>query len=292
MIAIYPDLCYTSNCLDEQKRGVLLLNAVTKHNISIVGKAPLVSGLTTSRCSSRQRRQANKGSFVMAKMSWVWIAGFFEGEGNVFWQEGKKGTKQSLHGRATIGQKAKAPLQEIHDFLIEQGFCEPSFYLRRANTSLRSTECWILTINRRDDVIRFYSEISSYLIEKKAQAEFVLNRLTQNRDERDSILLRAAELKKSGMSWREVSRQLGIGRRSLINYATSKGIDLERTGKREDGKSWKQDRVDRGLCERCGQPRGEDGTMRTCQSCAVKIRAWRNEYRRIHGRNDRKKIKG
>lgn len=60
-------MCYTSNCLDEQNRGVLLLNAVTKHNISIVGKAPLVSGLT-SRCSSRQRRQANKGRFVMFKL--------------------------------------------------------------------------------------------------------------------------------------------------------------------------------------------------------------------------------
>jgi hypothetical protein len=38
-------------------------NAVAQHNTFIVGKAPLVCGLT-SRCSLRQRRQAHEGRFV------------------------------------------------------------------------------------------------------------------------------------------------------------------------------------------------------------------------------------
>lgn len=56
---------YNISCLDVQDRGVLLLNAVNSTQSIIVGKAPLISGFT-SRCTSRQRQQANKGRFVMA----------------------------------------------------------------------------------------------------------------------------------------------------------------------------------------------------------------------------------
>jgi hypothetical protein len=164
----------------------------------------------------------------MNKISWQWIAGFFEGEGNVFWQEGKAGTKQGLHGRATLGQKDKAALQAIYDFLIDAGFSAPSFYLRpeiKNPTSYgRSCPVWILTINRRDDVIRFYTEVIPFLFEKRKKAEYVLNRLTQQRDERDRILKEAKQMRLSGSTWREISEKLGVSSTGLTNYMRSAGM--------------------------------------------------------------------
>lgn len=66
-LAIKPDLCYTSKCLDECFTGRFVLsNAINSTQYFIVGKAPRISGLT-SRHSSRQRWQANAGRFVMSR---------------------------------------------------------------------------------------------------------------------------------------------------------------------------------------------------------------------------------
>src|SRR3989304_6390808 len=98
----------------------------------------------------------------MMKVSWQWIAGFFEGEGHIYWQEGKKGTRQGTGGRCIIGQKCKEPLQAVYDFLIDQGFHVPAFYLRpKSKVVERSIEIWILTVQWRDDVINFLSNIES-----------------------------------------------------------------------------------------------------------------------------------
>lgn len=224
----------------------------------------------------------------MVEISWEWVAGFFEGEGCIFWQEGKKGTKQSTCGRATIGQKEKAPLQAIYAFLIEQGFSTPAFYLRPAwKGSDRSIDIWMLTIQRREDVIRFLKSIEPFLFQKKEKAGFVINRLSALIVERNDNLSKALEVRKTGASWRDVSRKTGIGRVALNNYARAAGIELKKEKRFNDENDWRQDRVDRGLCEKCGKSRGENGTLRKCRACANKYNEWRNEYRRVHGRKDR-----
>jgi predicted transcriptional regulator len=217
------------------------------------------------------------------KMTWEWIAGFFEGEGNVFWQEGKNGTKQGLVGRATIGQKDKRALQSIYNFLLEKGFSPPQFYLRPAANTPHSSSIWILAIGRRDDVIRFYSEISPYLFEKKSEAEYVINRLESQRDARNEILKRAFDLKEKGLSWRSISRELGIGRIAISNYVKSAGLSFSETTHFEDRKEWRQDRVDRGLCEDCGEKRGDDGIKRKCKKCKDRYNLSRREQRKRLG---------
>jgi len=220
----------------------------------------------------------------MEKMTWTWIAGFFEGEGTVFWQEGKKGTKQGLHGRATIGQKDKMALQEIYKFLISEGFSKPSFYLRppiKFPTGLGLTcEIWILTINKRDDVIRFYAEITPYLFQKYDKAKYVLDRLVKARNERDEILKESIRLKDGGMTWANISRELGIGRVAILNYARSAGTDLH-AKYHDEGIDFRQDRVNRGLCETCGKERGESGTKRKCRNCADSYNVYRASRRSV-----------
>lgn len=49
--------------------------------------------------------------FRKTGMTWEWIAGFFEGEGHVYWQERSK--KSGMGGRAILGQVCKLPLQAI-----------------------------------------------------------------------------------------------------------------------------------------------------------------------------------
>lgn len=273
MIAIKPNVCYTGNCLDVQDRGVLLLNAVdSTHNI-IVGKAPLISGFT-SRCTSRQRQQANKGRFIMSNMSWDWIAGFFEGEGCISWYEQKLRTKQGVYGRIFIGQKEKEPLQRVYDFLKGEGFERVGLTLRRQakgrNAFGKPTEIWVVSIQQRDEVIKFLEQVVDMLIQKREKAIFVLDNLKGLRGEREDKLEEALELREQGIPWREITRSMGITRVSLTNYARSKGIDIRDDREGYDKQTWRQDRIERGLCENCGNPRGEDGTIRQCRTCADK----------------------
>jgi hypothetical protein len=218
----------------------------------------------------------------MSNMSWDWIAGFFEGEGCISWYDSKTTTKQGIYGRVFIGQKEVEPLQAIYDFLKVEGFSHVSLSIRRqaksTNSLGRLCEIWVLAIQQRDEVVRFLEKIVNFLFQKKEKAEFVITSLKSLRDERDRILEEAVKLKNSGLPEREVARKLGIGRRSLINYARSKGIELKDIRKE---KSWRQDRVDRGLCSECGNPRGEDGTKRYCRACAD-IRNKRVENIRLH----------
>jgi len=224
----------------------------------------------------------------MMKVSWQWIAGFFEGEGHIYWQEGKKGTRQGTGSRCIIGQKCKEPLQAVYDFLIDQGFHVPAFYLRPKSKAVeRSIEIWILTVQWRDDVINFLSNIESMLFQKREKALFVLNKLTTLRNERDRVLSKALALRQKGISWREVARQSGIGQRALINYAHSAGVELPIHIGFGDEMDWRNDRVTRGLCEVCGKSRGENGTKRKCRICANHYNVWRNAYRKEHGRRDR-----
>jgi transcription elongation factor Elf1 len=65
-IAIQAELCYTGKCLDERDRGVLLLNAINPTQYLLWAKRPLSGGFT-SRRSSKQRWQPDKGRFVMGK---------------------------------------------------------------------------------------------------------------------------------------------------------------------------------------------------------------------------------
>ncbi len=221
----------------------------------------------------------------MNQISWEWIAGFFEGEGHIYWQEGRKGTRQGTCGRCIIGQKRKEPLRAIYDFLIGQGFHVPALYLRPASkSSERSTEIWILGVQWRDDVINFLSNIGPMLFQKREKALFVLDRLTALRDQRDSDMSHAVSLRKEGISWREVARRAGIGRVALTNYARSSGIDLSSHVGLGDDIDWRGDRIARGLCEACGNPRGENGTKRKCRACANHYNAWRNAHRKEHGR--------
>jgi hypothetical protein len=58
------EVCYNSECLDEQIPGRFVLEAAAISQFGIVGKAPSISGIRPG-CSSRQRQRASGGRFAM-----------------------------------------------------------------------------------------------------------------------------------------------------------------------------------------------------------------------------------
>lgn len=211
-------------------------------------------------------------------MTWEWIAGFFEGEGHVYWQERAK--RHGIGGRAIMGQVCKEPLQAIHDFLTNQGFETPAFYLRPVSKSARpnTKPCWILTIQKRSDVIRFFEAIAPLLFDKRAKAEYVIARLKAADVERERVVDEAVSLRLQGLSWREIARRTGIARTGLIAHLNSRGIDWKRQPGLSDA-DWRNDRIAHGLCESCGHPRGADGLKRKCRTCADKYNTWRSQWK-------------
>lgn len=159
-------------------------------------------------------------------IGWEWIAGFFEGEGHIFWQEGRKGTKQATGGRLIIGQKDPRPLQAIHDFLMAEGFSKPQFYLRPAANNPRSTPCWMLTVCVRRDVTRMIDAMLPWLFQKTEKAIVVRDRLRALVIERDETLRAAAALRAGGATWKQVSERLGVGRVALSNYMRSQAAEV------------------------------------------------------------------
>ena len=214
-------------------------------------------------------------------MNWDWIAGFMEGEGHIYWQWSKKGTKQGTGGRVIIGQKDKRALEAIHDFLLKEGFENPIFYLRPASKLVeRSCDLWMLTLNRRPDVIRFLEKVLDGLFAKREKATFVIETLKRLNRERKEILETALALRKQGKSWREISRETKVGRVALLNYARAEGIELPGKKHPFDERSWRHDRQARGICTTCGKPRGADGTKWYCRLCADKINIKSKEWKR------------
>jgi len=215
------------------------------------------------------------------QMSWQWIAGFFEGEGSVYWIKPKPNSKQGMFGRVVIGQKEKEPLTQIVNFLKKEGLNRAYITLRRQNETRPGmlvyrdfSEIWILSIQQRDEVLVFLKSIQPFLIQKNNKAMYVINELARLRDERDRILEQGIILRSQSKSWPEVCNILGVGYRSIMNYAKSKGIDLKI--KKFDPKKWRDDRVNSGNCRACGKPR--DGRSKyKCTHCIEQY----NEYKRM-----------
>lgn len=218
----------------------------------------------------------------MTKMNWDWIAGFYEGEGNINWIQGRKGTKQGTSGRVVIGQKNKQPLEAIREFLEAEGFSRCLLYQRKAVEGY-SAGIWILGINYREEVIRFLDMIAPMLYQQQKKVTDISNRLKALKKLREVTLDKALSLRQSGKCWRDISRELHVNPNTIYNYARLQGIEI-RQNRPLDKISWRKDRVRQGLCGDCGKTRGEKGTKNFCRECAdinnARSKEWKRKQRR------------
>lgn len=219
-------------------------------------------------------------SLMKNTVTWPWVAGFFEGEGNIAWYKGRKGTKQGTSGRIIIGQKDKRPLVAIVKFLALQGFTHTLLYLRPAKPPKKPNPIWILGINQREEVIKFLDAIAPMLFEKQKKAVLVRDRLGRLNQERIAILDAALQERAEGKTWREIARHRHITWTTLTNYARAQGIELRKA--KFDFTSWRAERITRGLCASCGESRGDNGTKTYCRSCADKVTEASKKWKIAH----------
>ncbi len=154
------------------------------------------------------------------KMTWDWIAGFFEGEGNISWSNGKSATSNAGRGgRVVMGQKDKRPLEEIYRFLKGQGFVNPILYLRPVGNGTRQVNpIWVLALSRMEDTERFLRAISGMIPQKQEQADRVLLLMQQaTQNTRIVPTAEAESLRKQGLTIAEIAKQLHFGTKKVTN---------------------------------------------------------------------------
>lgn len=216
------------------------------------------------------------------EMNWQWLAGFFEGEGHIQYVEGKKGTTQGTGGRIIIGQKDKRALEAIKKYLEILKFTHILFSQRSAKPPRMPNPLWILSICERENVIRFLVCIEPLLYEKKKKALWVLNNLRALNKKREERLGKALKMRQQKICWRDICRKLHISPHTLYNHARAQGIELKKKY-RADSFSWRQDRVERGLCGSCGKQRKGNGTKQECRKCAditnKRSQEWKRKWR-------------
>ena len=132
-----------------------------------------------------------------------------------------------MAGRLIVGQKIKAPLQAMYDFLLLEGFHKPRFYLRPASKKCEhSTDIWILTVQWREDVIIMLTAMIPYLFQKAPKAKDVLRKLKKLQADRKSILDKAVDMKQAGNTWAEIKNELHVAGQCISNHARAAGITL------------------------------------------------------------------
>ncbi len=149
----------------------------------------------------------------MARMTWSYLAGFFDGEGCISIARQRTRTYGCfLIEMAQTGQEGKEVTEEIKEFLESQ---EVRSELRSTGKPNRRT-VWDLRIRNRDSIRNFIKGVFPYLRVKKVKCQDVLRYMTAFPSLRGMGCMvsvprdRLIEDRKSGMRVREMARRYGI----------------------------------------------------------------------------------
>ena len=170
------------------------------------------------------------------RMTWPWVAGFFEGEGCITWYTGKKKGTAGRGAVVTIGQKDQTSLVLIQKFLRQEGIEAARLYWRKPYKSKHRrvvTGCWILQLTRKGENQLFLRRILPYLVSKRQKAIEVLRlQKTQRRGRLNKndigVLL---HLWDRNTRVEVIATVLGVGPQRVRDVAHQNG---RRTGKRCD----------------------------------------------------------
>lgn len=217
-------------------------------------------------------------------MSWDYVAGFTDGEGSIgFVRGGRNG--MYTPPRITWGQKDRATLEAVKDFLVVEGF-HPNFYYIPPNAKAnRPNGIYMMNLQRRDEIKRFCEEIQPRVILKFAACTNVLQWLEAHprrfhTAELESVLL--AEYVEEGFTQAQIAKFLGCSDQKVRKVGKRLGIVFPQGGgKIENGKHvaamtraeylrHRREKEKNNQCLDCGKFIYKDSTR--CTSCAVKLR--------------------
>lgn len=148
-------------------------------------------------------------------MNWIYIAGFFDGEGSITHNSG-------IGFRVSIPQTNEQVLNEIRDFT------KLGTVIKITKRQLHWKDCWVYAIANKKDVLHFLSQITPHLIVKKELSLRVIPELKQQlidveirKKIHDERKYKAKLLKSKGWSYRKIGKELkmdwGYTRRLVLD---------------------------------------------------------------------------
>lgn len=109
-------------------------------------------------------------------LSWPYIAGFFDGEGNICVYARNRGLSGGMPKASLCqtGRRGLNLLTAISNFLLAAGIPSNIYTISTAKYNPRATTCYSLCITGTDNVCTFAKRIIPYLHIKKAEAQDVV----------------------------------------------------------------------------------------------------------------------
>jgi intein/homing endonuclease len=114
---------------------------------------------------------------VAWRMSWAYIAGFFDGEGSVCCYDGKQKGRDSVRRvfRIQIYQNSEVVLEEIQAFLARNRISSKLRYHSRPDRVAKGHQgSWMLTVEGVRDTFRFLCCVEKYTIVKSKTVQEAL----------------------------------------------------------------------------------------------------------------------
>ncbi|TSC83680.1 MAG: hypothetical protein G01um101413_950 [Parcubacteria group bacterium Gr01-1014_13] len=144
---------------------------------------------------------------------WLYIAGFFDGEGSV---------SKNRHGfRITIPQTNKEVLEKIKDFVTF------GYIIKVTKRKDHWKESWVYYIAKQEEVYKFISGIKKFCIVKQSliksaipELQQILKAYKKKKIKRLKIIDSAKKLRSAGLTYRQIGSKLkidwGYARRVVI----------------------------------------------------------------------------
>ncbi len=148
-------------------------------------------------------------------MDWIYIAGFFDGEGSITHNSG-------IGFRVSIPQTNEQVLNEIRDFT------RLGSVIKITKRQPHWKDCWVYAIANKKDVLHFLNKITPYLIVKKGLSLKVIAELKQQlidieikKKIHDKRKHEAKLLRLKGWDYRKIGKELkidwGYARRLILD---------------------------------------------------------------------------
>lgn len=166
-------------------------------------------------------------------MTWQYIAGFFDGEGNIYFSSKKSSTYKGVTIKFLQAVSNRDAIDVIHNFLLSKKIAHSTFNRtsKHANTQNQTG----ITISHHIHVLNFLEKIEPYLTNKRAQALnaiFFIKNKNWIKKHTTQEYQTAFNIYKKDMSIRAVSDLVGISPRALRSNWLKMGL---KTRSRKEG---------------------------------------------------------
>ena len=167
----------------------------------------------------------------MRKITWEYLAGFFDGEGTIYFNPKLKKGVHTFVGVYQAEHQASV-LYLIRKFLKENNI-ESKIYIRKEKRKGQNYRGVSLEIGHKIEVLNFLKKIEPYLIVKRNKCAKIIKEIEEylkNGGKHCLTTFEKAEIKKlwdSGETAKNISRKLGLNYNTIMSLIYTKPSRVE-----------------------------------------------------------------